>query len=153
MSLPTPAMTPTVRATPIDMARTAEKKFPVYAPDGHLEMHTRQNVNDLVRHGTMVNGVMTPWSLTDPAAAFARMSAAAAARGLPTAQAQAAAAAAVNDRAPSPRLDALRAELTSLGGAPDPTHGIARLQKEIDARLAASPGQIPTKLVDEDDAA
>lgn len=142
----------------MDSRRPAEEKFPVWAPDGHMEMHTRQNINDLVRHGTLVDNVLTPWSLQDPnlaqsrreaiAAAVARDAAAGVPPGQQGKQGVSASASAPPSPTPpaAPKLAELRAKLTDLGGVPDPTWGTKRLESEIQLFQArvSKPDQMQT---------
>lgn len=143
--------------------RPTASKYPVYHPDGHMEMHPREIINDLIRHGTwcetgsvLPDGkperVQLPWTLTDPTMANKRIAARAAV--LANAQSKAAAApqpgvraSALNPLAPQqdealavlPRLDALRKAVSDAGVAPDPTWGVARLEAVLSAAQAGAP--------------
>jgi hypothetical protein len=141
-----------VNREPTKAKRPEPPKFPVWAPDGHMEMHPREVINDLVRHGTIVEDpntgarVRMPWTTRDPKngsgpspAELRRISASTASDAPPSR---------VNDRVPTPRLDALRKELSELGVAPDPTWGIRQLEQAIAAKKA---GQAVPKNDDEDE--
>lgn len=143
----------------MNSARPQAVKYPVWHPDGSMEMHPREVINDLVRHGTWCDTgeknpdgsavkVKLPWTLNDPSAANlrerqrAQVAAAAARRPGVTASH-------LNPLAPAregeealdvmPQLDALRKQLSDLGVAPDPSWGKARLQAAIDAKKAGLP--------------
>jgi hypothetical protein len=157
MSAPAVARSPAVSGA--GGPRVAVPKFPVWSPDGHMEMHTREVINDLVRHGTWCDTgekdedgkairVQLTWTLTDPAlSAFKR-----AQRDAVLRNGQAKAESGVSpqsqaDQAPAdsttmPKLTALRKEFEHLGGAPDPTWGISRLTAAIAAKKAGQP--LPT---------
>lgn len=113
--------------------RASDPLYPVWGPDGRLEMHPRHVVNDLVRFGT-VEGT---WYSSDPAEM---------ARALPAhlvnqdavrqRTAAAAAQASMEDSATpvvNPRLNALRTEITELGGQFQPTWGIRSLERHLAA--------------------
>lgn len=102
----------------IEGGRPELPKFPVWSPDGDMEMHIRQNINDLVRH----NG----WSLADP-------------RKSPKLRpdAEPAPISASEAKAALPKLDALRLELLMLGGTVDATWGVKKLETSIAALQAA----------------
>jgi hypothetical protein len=125
-------------------------------------MRTREQINDLVRHGswvptgnTLPDGkpemVKLPWTLSDPTMANARLAQRAqvlanAAKTLPQ---PGVTASHINPLGPPregeeplailPRLDALRKQLTDLGGIPDPGWGLKRLQQVVDATKAGLP--------------
>lgn len=117
----------------IDNAKTArppEKLFAVWDPAGNMHMVPRQNMNDLVRHGSYVDGVLTPWSQVDPAVTMAKLSRHQVVAG----DDKSILVAANTDRPATPHLDALRKELAELGGVADPTWGIKHLQTVIEAK-------------------
>lgn len=152
-------------------ARPTEQMFAVYHPiDGHMELHTRSNCNDLIRLGTVgPDGEKLRWLTTPPNMKAivpvqhvqipklvpVEATAAPVAHLPPSVQAQLAPAPAPApvgpppvvassdefdgpaDRAATPRLDALRQELRSLGGQPDAKWGIDSLQREIATQRAA----------------
>lgn len=121
-------------------ARAPEEKFPVWSPEGEKHMHTRQNINDLVRH--------LGWYQRDPIylveqarkmQAHAENILAAAARAASGAAAPAALGAAAPVDHITPRLTMLRKELSDAGGIPDPTWGAVKLEQAIAAKKAGVP--------------
>lgn len=150
----------------MNSARPVAAQYPVFHPDGHMEMHPREVINDLVRHGTWCDTgekgpdgkpvmVKLPWSLADPSATNARalaraqVAAAAASRaangpppGVIASQLNPLDPAKGNETALGvlPVLDALRKQLADdFGIAADPTWGKAKLQAVIDAKKAGLP--------------
>lgn len=138
--------------------RKAPEKFPVWHPDGHLEMHTNEVINDLVRHGTWCDTgetdedgkpikVQLTWTMVDPSlSALKRAQREAILRNgqvkaglIPPPEPQVQASAGASDPTVVPRLSALRAEFTKLGGVVDQSWGVAKLTQEIAAKNAASP--------------
>lgn len=100
-----------------------QPKFQVWGPNG-VEMHTREVINDLCRHGTLVGGKRFYWSASDPAKSPAlKLIAQNIEEDLP-------------ERPASPKLDALRQELSDLGGEVNPCWGLKSLQREVDALKA-----------------
>lgn len=157
-----PALMPPIRPM-LNAGRPQSTTYPVWSPQGEMFMRTREQINDLVRHGTLVptgnthaDGkpelVKLPWTLSDPTLANAKV--------LQRAQVLAAAAATraaqpgvaashINPLAPPrdgeeplqvlPRLDALRKQLSDLGVAPDPTWGVVRMESIVAAKKAGLP--------------
>lgn len=143
--------------------RPKATKYAVWSPTGEMFMHTREVINDLVRHGTFVptgavgadgkpEMVKLPWTLTDPTMANAKIAQRAqvlqAALAAKPAQ-PGVAASHINPLAPArdgeealavlPRLDALRKQVSDLGVAPDPTWGVARMEAIVNAKKAGLP--------------
>lgn len=119
--------------------RAAAPTFPVWSPSGEMQMHTRENINDLVRH--------LGWFQKDPIylveqanrmKAHAESVLAAAGKVAPGTGTAPQATAQQNEAA-TPRLTVLRKELSDAGGIPDPTWGVAKLEQALVAAKAGVP--------------
>lgn len=113
--------------------RSNEPHYPVWGPDGRMEMHPRHVVNDLVRFGTVEGkwyasdpvelAKQLPAHLLNPQMKQAHQAAATAAEDAPDGQPVTA----------TPRLTALRTEIATLGGTYHPSWGT----RSLEAHLAA----------------
>lgn len=156
-------------------ARPQAELFPVWDPHGKMHQKTREQITDLVRHGTVVETgdmvideatgkevpekVKLPWTTTDPTAHNKKVldRAKALAFGQQKAQAAPAAQAGIHSKAQTPhvmeemstipKLQALRKELEGLNVPVDPGWGQAELQK----RIAAAKKGLPQPKDPEDD--
>jgi hypothetical protein len=116
---------------PADGQRKKEALVPVWAPDGHMEMHTTFNARDLINH--------SKWTAFDPAKVKKKKADPSDPDGGTLIEAEAADLVEA-PKAPS-KLDELRDFLATI--APemeiDKRWGLTRLKKEIEARGAEVP--------------